>query len=173
MDLSRGGFRMKGLHKLVDGRQFYGMVNVNSVLRTQNDIADYLIQVPRDCFVQPGTAMVYHGIKFLLGRGVEEYSGEGLFRTLRMLEVNEEGAWTRVGDTTNALTGLKTEEYHVSLGTALICRIATANISDAFHTNDSKYMLITNSAIQVNDKVGPYLITFVEVRHGLSYAEAR
>lgn len=173
MDLSQSGFRMKGLHKLVDGRQFYGMVNVNSVLRTQNDIADYLIQVPRTCFVQPGTAMVYHDIKFLLGRGVEEYSGEGLFRTLRMLEVNEEGAWTRAAGGTDTLTGLAKETSRTNLGNALICRIATANISDAFHTNDSKYMLITNSAVQVNDKVGPYIITFVEVRHGLSYAEAR
>jgi hypothetical protein len=174
MWLESGDDRMAGLLKLTDGRQYRGIVHVNSVLRTQNDIADYLLQVnSAAAFPVAGDATVYAGKKFLLGTGVTEFNGGPLFRSLRMITVDQELAWTRASASTDTLTGLPKASSQPSQGTALCCVQATSKISDVFRINTSKFALITNSAVHVDDRLGNFVVVFVETRHGLQYAEVR
>lgn len=173
MDLSQGHIKFDGLFKATDGRQFYGIVHVNNVLRTQNDIADYLLQVTERCFIKAGDAMFYQGLKFMLGRGVDEFNRESVLRMLRMIEVNAELPWSRAVDLKDPLTDLTiSTDPAQNLGTALVNILATHQISDTFKTGNSKLAMVSNSPLQPNDKVGPYQITYSEVRHGLTYAEA-
>lgn len=173
MDLNNVGYRMMGLQKMVDGRQFFGLVQVNNVLRTQNDISDYLMHVSNNSWVRPGMACWYEDTKFLLGTGVTEFNGGPKFRNLRMIEVHETVNWTRVTTSLDPVSKLEKKSATQNLGTALVCRISTSKISDAFRTSDSKFRLITNSLVKPDDRVGNYTITFVETRHGLQYAEGR
>lgn len=159
--------------KDVRGRVFFGSVKINSVLRTQNDIADYLLEINKECFIRAGDAMVWDTGKFLLGTGVTDSLGGPLGRNLRMIRVDRELEWTRAGTTTDPLTGLPRQSYDISEGTILISLQATSKNIDAFKVDTSKYLLVTNSPIQVNDRVGPYIIMFVEQKHVLFYAEAK
>lgn len=173
MDLQRGDSRIQSLLTDVRGRKFYGLVEVNSVLRTQTDIADYLVQVNRACFIKGGDAMLWDNFKFLLGTGVTENNGGPLFRTFRMIRVSHELAWTRTLSSTDDITGLNKKATEIPLGTALCTMQATSKIADEFKVATSKFMLITNSSVQVNDHLGPYIVTFIEPRHELIYAEVR
>lgn len=159
--------------KDVRGRTFFGTVEVNSVLRTQNDIADYLLQVNKQCFITGGDAIVWDGSKFLVGTGVTENLHGPLTRSFRLIRVDLELAWTRAAGSVDTLTGLQKETSDTAVGTALVSSQATSKNSDVFRVETSKYLLVTNSPVQVNDRVGPYVITFVEKKHALYFAEAR
>ena len=173
MDLQRGDSRIQTLLKDVRGRKFYGLVEVNSVLRTQNDIADYLLQINKACFIRPGDAMPWDGEKFLLGTGVTENNGGPLFRSLRMIRVDHEFKWTRSWTETDSRTWLEKTATDIPKGVALCCMQATSKISDAFHVATSKYQLITNSPVIVDDRLDDYVVTFTEAKHGLWYTEVR
>lgn len=171
--LELGDDRQTALMKTTDGRQFRGIVQVNSVLRTQNDIADYLLQVNKGVVVHTGDAMIYDDHKFLLGDGVTDFNGGPLFRTHRMITVTAQLAWSRTTTTIDPVSKLPKSTGATALGTALVCMLATSNISDIFKVATSKFQLITNSHVLVDDKLGSYVVTFVETRHGLQYAEVR
>jgi hypothetical protein len=172
--LSSVGFRLMDLLTTLEGSKFRGLIQTNNVLRTQNDISDYLLQVSleNDIAVE-GKVIFYDGEKFLLGRGVTEFNAGPRFRNLRMIEVTDTFQWTRAATTTDPVSGLSQQTGQTSLGTCYANKLGTAAVSDIFHTGDYKFALITNAAVQVNDKLDDLTVTHIESRHGLTYAQVK
>lgn len=183
LSISIGDPRISNVMKLTDGRLFNGIVSVNSVLRTQNDIADYLLQINRQAqFPVAGNVALYDNSKFILGEGVTEEIGGPIFRSLRMIRVDHEMTWGRPAPTTDTLSGLPAGSGYAGQGTAYCNMEATSKISDAFKVATSKYALVTGSKLAVNDRLDDidlqghpvhYTVTFVEQRHKIVYAEVR
>lgn len=176
MDLTTFDSALTGRLKMLDGRTFRGIVYTNSVLRTQNDVADYLLSVNAKCFARAGDACYYEGnTVFLLGEGVQDFSGGPLTRSLRMVRANAHLAHSRATAAVDAVSGLaKASGGPTNLGTIWCSMLATSKINDGFHTADSKYALITNDpTVQVADQIGKYICTFVQTLHGLTFFEVK
>ena len=173
MRLDSAGARFQGTFKTTGGRRFKGLVIEASLLRDKASINDYVIRVGKQATVNPGDVIVYDNDRYILGHAATEMAGELLFRFMRMILVTHDLEWKRPTVIKDLVSNLDRENGEDPLGTIALSLLADGVINDVFKVQASKYRVVAGSEVKVNDRLGDYLVTFVELKYGVYFAEAK
>jgi hypothetical protein len=168
------GTRFDGKLKTTAGKTFKGLVIEAAILRDRGGVADYVLKVGRRSVVNPSDVIVYNGLRYLIGRSAAEMSGAPLFQFMQMIEVTHDLPWSRWTPVRDMMTGLERESSaSEEFGDLPVSLLKTGRIDDVFRVQGSRYRLVTGGAVQVNDRLGEFLVTFVEPRFGIQFAEVK
>lgn len=171
--LTNVGAKFRGTLKTITGKKFRGLVVEASLLRDKSAINDYIVRIGENATIRPGEIMYYDGAEYLLGAAATEMSGLPLFRFMRMILITHHLVWTRVQTVIDPVSKLKTSVANMPMGTVHASVLHDGKIDDAFRIQGSRFRLITDSAVQLNDKVGEWSVTFIEPRYGVNFCEVK
>lgn len=175
MEFGRAGSRLEATLTTVDGREFQGFVTpVSSASKLYANIPlEYDLRLPVNTISKIGDVIYYGSGLFMIAEGSVGFFAGPNFHLRRMVQALQTLAWSRRQSTVDPVTGLSKASAETALGMAYGTLTPSAAFNDVFQVEDSRYHFVTTAAVQVNDMVGPYTVTFVSSRVGLQFAEVK
>lgn len=159
----------------LDGLAFYGQIlDIPDTSRVTNFLSAkrYLRTGPLSP-IKPSDVVIIDKVKYIVGEHGTGFLVTPLYKHFKMLKVDAELAWTRNTDVVDAVTGVVKSGTRSSLGTAYISMDTKNDIEDALHIQTERHIFITDKNVQVEDYLGPYIVTKVDKLIGLSVCEVK
>ena len=176
MELENVGERFRQEFKTTAGRKFLGAIFHPTVTNSQAEG----FQTPRRILrVSKATDFLLNqvvttkaGRKYLCAHNGEGELDGLIYRTYRLFEMDQSFSWERRTNTTDTVTGLPKTSSFTSQGTILCAIEPLGDIKDQLQVPDPQYRLITNSAIQDQDRIdGRLTVKHVERLLGVYVAD--
>jgi hypothetical protein len=160
---------------LASGRRFVGQVSRFNEQSSTLEWPSRMLKVsPRSAVVAGDIVVTKDGARHALAEHMDSISAGSVYRTFRMIRLDELIEWTRNTTTTHAVTGLKTSSGETALGDIWVT-VDPINLEQvARQRPESKVRIVTASPLEVGDRLGAfYSVLFADRVLGITVAEAR
>lgn len=130
-------------------------------------------QVRRQLII-PSDVIIADGVKYIVAEHGTGFFHDPIYKHFKLFSVDLEKTWyTRVG-VTNPITGVMEKASDVDAGTIYISVQPKSLIEDSISIQTPQHTIITNAAVNVDDKIGDdWVVTRVDPQLGVYVAEVK
>ena len=157
------------------GRRFVGQVSRFNEQSSTLEWPSRMLKVsPRSPARAGDIVITKDGARHALAEHMDSISAGAVYRTFRMIRLDELLEWTRVVTITHPVTRLKISSGETDMGDTWVT-IDPINLEQvARQSPESKVRIITASPLEIGDRIGKlYSVLFVDRVLGITVAEAR
>lgn len=175
MDLSRVHERFQENLRTSKGAKVKGQITAWTGQTNALNYESRLLKVhPRSPLKAGEVVTTTVGLDYVLAEHLDSHNAGIVYRTFRMIRVDEELAWTRMSTAPDAVTGLEKEDAEpVELGTVSVMVDPIRREDGQLHMKESRVRLVCGADLKIGDRVGDYSILFVDNVLGVTVAEAQ
>lgn len=174
MDLSRVHKRFQETLKIPSGGKLRGQITDYTDEVSQLKYPSRLLKVDVASSATPGTVVVTStGYAYVLAAHLDSHNAGAVYRTFRMIRVDEKLSWSREEATTDPVTGLARGSGVTPLGDIDVMVDPISRDDGKVKFGESRVRLVCGADLKVGDRVGDYSVLFVDQVLGVTVAEAR
>lgn len=175
MDISNVHAAFSEKLRVRGGGAIRGQIAGFSETARSDGIPDRLLKVSKRSTASAGQVVITSdGVTYLLAQHHTSHSAGAMFRTFRMIRVDEELDWSRTGSILDPVTGMSRSSGGVqSLGTVLAAVDPMKLEGEARMKPESRVRIMVGDDVQIGDQLGDYQVLFVDNSMGIKIVEAR
>lgn len=173
--LEKVGDKFDATYKTIYGRPFRGQIlQPPDTSRVSNFLsARRYLRTKPVTIVKPRDVIVVNEAKYIVAEHGDGFYREPIYKHFKLFEVDYTDTWYPKTEITDSLTGIKSVSRETSRGIIYMSTQPHSSLQDQVAIPQVMKTAITNAPVQVDDKIGDYVVTKVDLVLGISLLEMK